>query len=227
MRQIAGVVFDVDDTLYLERDYVQSGFEAVGSWIEAELGVSGVGDVAWRLFEQGVRRTTLTDALEHRGVETTEDLRQAVVRVYRRHNPSIRLSDDAARLLKRLGGRIPLAVVTDGPVESQRAKCRALGLEKWVDTIVVTAEHGSSKPDPAMFTLAVTGWDVPAAQLAYVADNPAKDFDGPRSLGWCSFRVRRPGSLQVGLESPPDVAEIASLEDMALGRELGLTEESP
>ena len=26
------VVFDIDDTLYLERDYVLSGFAAVGPW---------------------------------------------------------------------------------------------------------------------------------------------------------------------------------------------------
>src|SRR5207302_9076607 len=28
------VVFDIDDTLYLERDYVRSGFRAVGTWAE-------------------------------------------------------------------------------------------------------------------------------------------------------------------------------------------------
>ena len=35
------VVFDVDDTLYLERDYVRSGFRAVGVWASRWLGLSG------------------------------------------------------------------------------------------------------------------------------------------------------------------------------------------
>ena len=34
------VVFDIDDTLYLERDYVRSGFTAAGAWARTELGLS-------------------------------------------------------------------------------------------------------------------------------------------------------------------------------------------
>ena len=34
------VAFDLDDTLYLERDYVRSGFWAVGRWIESHVAVT-------------------------------------------------------------------------------------------------------------------------------------------------------------------------------------------
>ena len=37
MRLSTCVVFDIDDTLYLERDYAFSGFEAVGRWVAARL----------------------------------------------------------------------------------------------------------------------------------------------------------------------------------------------
>ena len=46
-------VFDVDDTLYLERDYVRSGFHAVATWAEETLDVTGVFDTAWGLFLAG------------------------------------------------------------------------------------------------------------------------------------------------------------------------------
>ena len=64
---IAGVMLDVDDTLYLERDYVRSGFEAVAEWCRDEWGVADVGERAWALFLGGRRRTTLTDALAASG----------------------------------------------------------------------------------------------------------------------------------------------------------------
>ena len=32
------------------------------------------------------------------------------------------------------------------------------------------------------------------SQLAYVADNPAKDFVAPNTLGWLTIRIRRPGT---------------------------------
>ena len=51
------VVFDLDDTLYAERDYVLSGMGAVAAWVEAELG-SGADEAFAELvalFDQGVR----------------------------------------------------------------------------------------------------------------------------------------------------------------------------
>ena len=50
-----GVVFDIDDTLYLERDYVRSGFRAVGEHVARSTGVDGFSDLAFALFEQGLR----------------------------------------------------------------------------------------------------------------------------------------------------------------------------
>jgi putative hydrolase of the HAD superfamily len=53
-----------------------------------------------------------------------------------------------------------------------------------------------------------------------VADNPAKDFAGPRSRGWRTVRVRREGSLHAAVASGDDVdAEINGLAELdgALG----------
>src|SRR5690606_41459193 len=44
-----------DDTLYLERDYVRSGFHAVGEHLRRTHGVDGFSRRAWELFESGHR----------------------------------------------------------------------------------------------------------------------------------------------------------------------------
>jgi hypothetical protein len=42
-------------------------FDAVGAFMEARHGVTGFSAVAWRLFESGVRGTTINLALEELG----------------------------------------------------------------------------------------------------------------------------------------------------------------
>lgn len=211
---VAAVVVDIDDTVYLERDYVRSGFAAVESLCRSRHGVGDVGNEAWRLFEAGVRRTTLSDALARVGADPA--LLAELIDVYRSHRPAINLLPDAAAFIHRVVGRLPLGVVTDGPARSQRAKCEALGMDAVADPLVVTEEHGSAKPDPAMFLRAADGWDVPPHQVVYVADNPAKDFSGPLALGWQAIRLRRPGSLHWAADTPAGIVEIDSFDHPAL-----------
>lgn len=200
------VVFDVDDTLYLERDYVRSGFEAVGRWASVHLGLDGVGSAAWEAFCAGRRRTIFDDVLTAQGVRDPEVV-AAMVDVYRRHRPTIALEPDARQCLDELRGRAVLAVVTDGPRHSQRAKVSALGLPGRTSLVVVTEElgPGRGKPHPLAFEVVEARTGVRAEACTYVADNPTKDFAAPRALGWRTVRVRRPGSLHEGTESGDDV----------------------
>ncbi len=147
------VVLDIDDTLYLERDYVRSGFAAVGAWARDELGVDDLGDRAWAAFEAGVRRTIFDEALAGSGVDVTDDLVPRLVEVYRSHAPTIELLTDARDWLDGLAPHVALAVVTDGPLASQQAKAEALLLSRWADLIVFTETlgPGRGKPHPAAF----------------------------------------------------------------------------
>lgn len=208
------MALDVDDTLYLERDYVRSGFRAADAWVRRELGVDGFARRAWTAFERGVRGRIFDVALEECGVEPSPDLVGELVRVYRLHDPAIELLDDAAACLDLLVGRVTLAVVTDGPIDSQRAKARALGVDAWADVTVFTSELGDgfAKPHCRAFELVEQVTSCEASECVYLADNPAKDFRAPRSLGWVTVRVRRPQGLHARLASGPDVdAEIQDL----------------
>ena len=216
------VVVDIDDTLYLERDYVRSGFAAVGAWARDELGLDGLGERAWAAFEAGVRRTIFDEVLAAAGREPTPELVGQMVEVYRDHRPDIALLDDARAWLDAVPDDAVVAAVTDGPLASQRAKAEALDLRRWVDTIVFTAElgPGMGKPHPAAFERLERELGLAGPCCAYVADNPAKDFVAPRRLGWRTVRVRRPEGLHAGVPSGDDVdVEIATLAelDAALG----------
>jgi putative hydrolase of the HAD superfamily len=211
------VAFDVDDTLYLERDYVRSGFSAAGAWASRQLAVEGFVERAWSLFERGHRGRIFNEALIELGVRPEPQVVDALVRVYREHTPAIALLPDARRCLGELRGRIFLAVITDGPAVSQRAKVEALGLPALVDMVVLTSELGDGleKPHPRAFELVQAAAGVEGALCAYVADNPAKDFMAPRRLGWRTVRVVRPLGLHAGRDSGADVdSQVATLDDL-------------
>jgi putative hydrolase of the HAD superfamily len=201
--EIRCIVFDIDDTLYLERDYVRSGFRFVGEWARHNLGIEDFADHAWRAFEAGTRGSTFNCVLQQCGVDPTPKLIGTLVDLYRTHDPEIELLPDARDCLEGLAGRVALATVTDGPLESQRAKARALRLDQWMNPVVFTADLGGgfSKPHRRGFELVQEEIGHSGDECVYVADNPVKDFVAPRALGWKTIRVRRAQGLHSGVES--------------------------
>jgi putative hydrolase of the HAD superfamily len=186
------VVFDLDDTLYLERDFVRSGFAAVGRWLEAHYGVNDFEAYAWDLFLAGGRGDVFDRTLPQIGLEPQPELLRRLVGVYRQHPPTIRLEPTATELLSALSGRCALAVLTDGHHDTQARKIAALGLEARCRLIVCTDQWGREhwKPSPRGFLHIQRALEAPPERCIYIGDNPAKDFRAPRALGWRTLRVR-------------------------------------
>ena len=199
------VVFDIDDTLYLERDYVLSGLRAVGKWAERRFSVANIFEEAWELFLAGSRRTTISEAFENVQRPLTPSETAEAVSVYRAHMPDIRLCDDAVLLIDSLRGVAKMAVVTDGPAVSQHAKIGVLGISGCARPIVLTAERGIEWHKPGLhgFKMVQSMLEAQPFECVYIADNPAKDFAGPKRLGWSTIRVMRPLGLHAAAEASP------------------------
>jgi putative hydrolase of the HAD superfamily len=195
------VVFDVDDTLYLERDYVRSGFEAVGRWAAKWIQAEEFGERCWEEFNSGKRGSIFNDVLAGSGKEVNPTLISALVEIYRTHTPSIRLAPDAAEALEAIGRFAPVAVITDGPVISQSRKAEALGLSSFATPIILTEILGVEFRKPHCKAFEWVSQRHPASVYAYIADNPLKDFTAPIQMGWMTVRVRRSGGLHRVVEN--------------------------
>lgn len=198
------IVFDLDDTLYLERDYVKSGFTAVGDYLATRHGVHGASEVLWRDFQAGVRGDAFNRAAAELGFSTA--LIPTLVAHYRNHRPEISLAPDAARALAAAGKDARLGLVTDGYAPGQRQKIAALNLEASIDAIVVTGEHGAgwAKPGAQAFAYLQSHFHMPPERCIYVGDNPRKDFIAPLALGWRTARICRPGGIYAHLPLTAD-----------------------
>lgn len=185
---LRAVIFDLDDTLYPEKDYVKSGFRAVSTIIP---GVQNAEEKLWTAFIQGFQ--AIDTVLKEEGI-SDETIRCACLDAYRNQSPEIRLYPGAVELLRSLREKgVKTAIITDGRPEGQRAKIKALGLESLVDKIIVTDELGGPqfrKPNDIAFRIA-QGWaEVPYSRMVYVGDNPQKDFAAPDKLGMQTIYFR-------------------------------------
>ena len=219
------IVFDLDDTLYLERDFVRSGFQAAGKWLQQETGVSGLESRCQELFAAGHRTLIFDNALKHLGVGGDTELVARLVEVYRTHTPNIVLASDAGRYLRQRSGDRLFALITDGPFTTQMAKIRALGLDRLLEHMVCTGAggHDFSKPHPRAFETVETWSGTTATRLVYVADNPTKDFVTPKARGWWTVQIARPDRIhQVAAadamhEAHATVSSLEALDDCLAG----------
>jgi putative hydrolase of the HAD superfamily len=179
-------VFDLDDTLYKERDFVLSACCAIEGALKAK-GVPVEEGLLYRHFlEDGA--TFLQRAVERHPQWSLGDL----LALYRTHTPHITLEEGAKELLDALLERgIPLGLVTDGRSLTQRAKVNALGLEHYFDSMVVSEEVGTTKPHEGNFTHFHQRY--PHKEFVYIANDVKKDFLAPRRLGWLTICVRDDG----------------------------------
>lgn len=191
------VVFDLDDTLYKERDYVFSGRRAVARHAAS---VSGLD--ADRLMKAmkpfGPTDHGAFDALIAATGPAHADMRKILER-YRMHKPEISLDPSAEALLAQLKCEgTHLALITDGRAQTQRLKIEALGLGRFIepDAVFISEETGGDKTSPLPFE-AVESRFPGLCRRIYIGDNPAKDFRHPRMRGWSTVMLADPRKLNI------------------------------
>ena len=186
-------IFDLDDTLYPESSYVESGFHAVARWGENQFGWphrDSVDRLTRLLWKYG-RGRVFDLWLEGHGVRPTRRLVSTAVHAYRHHDPEIVLPTAHQKLLKRLRAKGPVYLVTDGHKVVQSKKVEALGIKALFSGIYITHRYGllAAKPSARCFELIKQRENASWQDIVYVGDNPAKDFVTLNKLGSLTVRV--------------------------------------
>lgn len=174
------VIFDLDDLLYKEFDFVRSGF-----WAIAKLVTKDQPKKLFRLMMaqyflgNEVLNWLINDYLKGESEFTLNSL----LAFYRSHRPDIMLGANVQEILSRLkeNGN-PMGVITDGRSVTQRNKIEALNLKTWMDVFSISEELGYEKPSKEPYLFFMEKFDV--SNFVYIADNYNKDFIAPNQLGW-------------------------------------------
>lgn len=99
---------------------------------------------------------------------------------------------DTLGYLRGHGYRVGIVSDTDGIRSMKRRRIATVGLDSYMDTIVVAGEDTMElKPDPKPFLLACKMLDVTPDQSIFVGDKPLTDTKGARRVGMSTIFLRR------------------------------------
>lgn len=218
---IKALLFDLDDSLYPERKFVESGFKAVSRAVARRLGTSDriLHDQLIKAFKEGIRGKTFDIVLERIGVEPSRELISQMVDIYRSHTPKIKPYRDVPMCLPRFAKRYELGLITDGYSEVQRRKVKALGIARFFQLFIFSDDFNrdSWKPSTVPYQVALDKLHVGAHEAIYIGDNPHKDFVAAKQLGLTAVRIKRKGGeySNVRLDEMHEADyEVSSLEEL-------------
>ena len=186
------LIFDLDDTLYRELDFVEGGFKNVAALLEEELGLN-----AEKTFKRLVKllndngRGGIFDMfLLEQGIYSKKRLSKCLSR-YRYGLRPLRLTDTNKKFLRELKKKFTMYVVTDGNKNVQKFKAKLLGLDIYFERVLPTHSFGKERAKPSIYCfLKIAEWErVPLSELIYIGDNPEKDFVGLKAAGGKTVRL--------------------------------------
>lgn len=191
--EIRSLIFDLDDTLYCEKDYVLCALKNVSLYLSGKykINYADIYDRTCTIFREKGRGKIFDILCREYGIDENIN---TLVDIYRSTEPVLKLYDDSIFLLKKaVKKRIKLGIITDGNSKVQWNKVKALNLEKYMDKIIVTDDYGKghSKPDKKPYIDMIKFLDVSPGSCLYIGDNPYKDFIGAKKLGIKTVRIIR------------------------------------
>jgi len=174
------ILFDLDDTLYNEIDYLKSAFREISKNIFPVINC----DIYKEMLNLYYNNQDVYDCIIAKYSLKIDKF--YFIQMYRNHIPKINLIDNAIDFLKNLKTKnIILGIITDGRSIQQRNKIKALNISSYFEHIIISEEVGCSKPDERIFKIIEKYY--PEAEFFYFGDNIIKDFITPNKIGWKTF----------------------------------------
>jgi len=176
------IVFDLDDTLYKEIDFVKSAYIYINNFIISKYNL----DFSSHIQECIDNKKSFFDFIKPRLNQSQNFPIEKYLELYRFHYPDINLSNDTIEFLDKISKQnIDFSIITDGRSISQNNKIKALGIGDLVKNIIISEETGFEKPHLNNFK--ILNRIYPNKKLLYIADNTSKDFLAPNTLKWNSI----------------------------------------
>ena len=177
------VVFDLDDTLYNEIDFLKSAYQEIAITLSNEIFIDEklIFNDLWSFYISG--KNAFKEIINKYSIPITmHDL----LIIYRNHKPNIVLTPEKKQTLDFLKlNKISIGILTDGRSIQQRNKIRALGLTTYTKDIIISEEIGSEKPSINNYKYFEDKFG--EGRYYYIGDNVKKDFITPNKLGWLTI----------------------------------------
>ncbi len=186
------IVFDLDDTIYRERDFFLNGVLCVSKYLienyNFERNISN--KIVHR--EKVFGRAKLFDFFLKKKKIFSKSLLKKLINIYRYNNNKIYPYPDAITCLKKLGN-FRKYLLTDGNKNVQEIKIKKLKINKYFKNFFITRRFGIKfeKPSLYCFKKIIKKENINWKQMIYIGDNPKKDFVNLNKKGSITIRILR------------------------------------
>lgn len=178
------VVFDLDDTLYKEIDFLISGYHYIAAFLKEKYRLSDVFSLMLKSYFD--KQNVFQELNKNFGLDIS--IRE-YLEMYRNHFPKIQLDVETKETLSLLNQKknVIFGLITDGREITQRNKIVALGIDNWIknENIIISETFGSEKPTLENYLYFQKKYG--EADCYYVGDNLNKDFITPNKLNWTTI----------------------------------------
>lgn len=194
---VKAVIFDLDDTLISEKEYIKSGYHHISNILSDTIHIDKefIFTDLMELFETSPKKV-FNRFYEKYDLEYSTKMVFELVNEYRGHYPNIKFYDDVLPCLSKLKkSGMKIGIITDGYAIAQHQKLRAVGADKYFDEIIVTDDFGRDywKPHSKSFELMRDRLEIDFNEMVYVGDNPDKDFYISKIYPIKTVRIYRDG----------------------------------
>ncbi|RTY66252.1 HAD family hydrolase [Flavobacterium bomense] len=201
MKYKKAIVFDLDDTLIYEINFLNSAFREISKFIDPDNATS-IYNYMVLCYKEG------KNVFEELLLIYPLILKDELLTIYRNHFPSIELNEGVIEVLNYCKEKsFFLGLISDGRSITQRNKLAAIGIISFFDKIIISEEFGSEKPTLENYK---NFFEIEAEEYFYIADNPKKDFISPNRLGWSTVCLKDKGLNihQQNFDLPPEYLPI-------------------
>ncbi|SET96564.1 putative hydrolase of the HAD superfamily [Salinibacillus kushneri] len=185
---IKAVIFDLDGTLLNRDASLQKFLENQYNRLHDYLGHISKGNYVSRFIKLDCHGFVWKDKVYQQMVNefnireiSWERLLQDYITEF--HNSCIPFTNLISTLERFINNSIRLGMITNGKGQFQMDNIRALGIESYFDTILISEWEGMKKPNPEIFQKALTQMNVSPNESMYVGDHPENDVKGAKNTG--------------------------------------------
>ncbi len=241
--RIRAVFFDLDDTLCnymqvadrarkwvfhmaakayeeLSADDLEAAWHAEFNTFLPEVRPGGVWRQRYLISGETTRTELMRRALARLGVDDTKLAAYLSDGYYVERQERLELYSDAEEVLTRLGKKMPIGMITNGPADTQREEVDRLGIGRHFKKIFIEGEFGVGKPDPIVFRAAADSVGQPPSEVALVGNSLKHDIHGAKNVGMITCWLPQGEEAGHPLEGEADLiaANLTEVADWIEGR---------
>lgn len=213
------VIFDLDNTLVINKSAAKAAYEAALRFLAKETKLDF--DKLYNHWKRLVQKLTMETAPEKRAFEyslsvlcadhhISDKLIPITLKAYEKELLAcikpMAGAKEIVSWIKETGGLVTVAAGTDRSLAKKKLK--ACDLFKFVDFLITSADVGAMKPDPRYYSLILDEFHAKSNQAIVISDSKKEDIEPATKLGLKTIEIKPASSHLTQLK--PELSEFLS-----------------